>query len=77
VIAPELCDHESTQPVDVRDYTTGGTITVARICVDCLAQLEPGWGCPACDWDTFEDRRFCEVRPTVHHVLIRPCKEHT
>lgn len=73
---PATCDHEDTVPVDVRDHTTGGTVTVARICRDCLVQLEAGWRCPSCDWDTWEEQRLCDPRPTVHHVLVRPCKDH-
>lgn len=76
VVDPKYCPHEETEPVEVRDRTTGGTTVVARICRGCLAQLEAGWGCPACEWDTYEERMLCEPRPTVHHVLIRPCKEH-
>lgn len=75
-VDPAVCPHDDTVPVDVRDHTTGGTVTVARICRDCLAQLEAGWGCPACEWETYEERRLCDYLATVHHVLVRPCKEH-
>lgn len=76
MIDPHLCDHDRHEPVDVRDHATGGTTTVARICVDCLTQLHPGWGCTACAWNTVETRRFCDPHPTQHHYLARPCKEH-
>jgi hypothetical protein len=76
VITPEQCLHPTSEPVDVRDHTTGGTLAVARICVDCLAQLEPGWGCEDCEWTSYETRAMCEPMPTIVHVLVRPCKEH-
>ena len=73
---PAACVHDDTVPVDTRDPDTGDTTTVARLCVDCSAQLAAGWGCPDCDWQSWEDRRLCDPAPTVHHYLARPCKEH-
>lgn len=73
---PNTCPHDDTIPVDVRSHQTGGTVTVARICRDCLAQLHAGWGCPACDWETAEVRRLCDPRVVPLPVLVRPCKEH-
>lgn len=73
---PTTCQHETTVPVDVRDHDTGGTITVARVCTSCLAQLEPGWGCPACEWQSIETRRLCDPHTRTQHALVRPCKEH-
>jgi hypothetical protein len=77
VIDQAVCQHESTEPVDVRSHETGGTVTVARICRDCLVQLEAGWGCGACEWLEVEPpRRLCQTTVSVEHVLVRPCKEH-
>lgn len=70
------CAHGHTEPVDVRDHTTGATTTVARICTDCLDQLHAGWGCPNCEWAEVDVRRLCELGPTIHHVLHRACREH-
>lgn len=73
---PTTCQHETTVPVDVRDHDSGGTRTVARVCTSCLAQLEPGWGCPSCEWSSFGTRELCQRVPTIHRVLVRPCREH-
>lgn len=70
------CVHTDTVPVDVRDHTTGATRTVARLCRTCLAQLHPGWGCPACEWDHHGARQLCDPVNRTTHVLAHPCKEH-
>ncbi|CAI9417292.1 hypothetical protein [Nocardioides sp. T2.26MG-1] len=66
------CPHETSEPVEVRDHTTGGLVTVARICTTCLAQLPAAWGCPACEWS--ETRALCDPVPQL--LLARPCQEH-
>lgn len=73
---PMYCQHENTEPVDVRDHDTGGTRTVARICRDCLLQLEAGWGCGSCEWQEIDVRRLCDPPGITEPVLVRPCKEH-
>lgn len=65
---PATCPHDRTEPVDVRDHTTGGTVTVARICTACLAQLPAAWGCTDCYWT--EARAICE--PAPQRILARP-----
>lgn len=86
-VDPTSCDHVHTEPVyaylhgpnvDVGDQVlvANGGRPVARICVDCLAHLEAGWGCSDCEWHRYELRRLCSTTPDVHHALIRPCKEH-
>lgn len=72
MIDEQVCAHERTEPVDVRDHTTGGTVTVARICRECLTQLPAAWGCADCEWA--EERRVCDVVPT--RVLAAPCAQH-
>jgi hypothetical protein len=69
---PRTCPHDNSQPVEVRDHTTGGTIVVARICTACLEQLPAAWGCTDCEW--VEERVLCQPRPEL--VLARPCQEH-
>lgn len=69
---PRTCPHDVTVPVDVRDHTTGGTTTVARICTTCLARLPTAWGCTVCEW--VEIRNLCE--PVPQRMLARPCQEH-
>lgn len=69
---PARCPHEQSEPVDVRDHTTGGTVTVARICRACLERLPAAWGCPRCEWS--EIYVLCEYQPTL--ILARPCQEH-
>lgn len=76
VIDPRTCRHDDTEPVDVRDYTTGGTTTVARICRACLDELPAGWRCPDCEWVEIETRALCELQATVIRNLVRPCQEH-
>lgn len=71
------CDHGDAAPVDVRDYTTGGTTTVAHICRDCLCRLPANWGCTDCEWQTVETRQLCQVVPDQDLVTIRPCAVHT
>lgn len=73
---PRYCPHTDHVPVEVRSRTTGRIETVARICLDCLTQLHPGWGCPDCEWNTVTERTLSEPTPTTHHVLAAPCKEH-
>lgn len=70
--APVTCTHPASEPVDVRDHTTGGTITVARICTSCLDQLPAAWGCDDCEWT--EIRRVCDEVPS--RVLATPCPRH-
>lgn len=69
---PRTCPHEDSEPVDVRDHTTGATETVARICRACLERLPAAWGCTRCSW--VEERRLCDAVPTL--MLTRPCQEH-
>lgn len=66
------CAHERTEPVDVRDHSTGGTTTVARICTACLDELPAAWGCPDCQW--IEERRMCDPAPRL--LLGQPCPAH-
>jgi len=90
MIDPTTCRHEDTEavyavfhphrhPVQVGDevgYFNGGR-PVARICVDCMAQLPAAWGCPECEWSQIvEPRRLCDEHDTHLDVLDRPCKEH-
>lgn len=72
---PRLCTHAYTVPVDVRDHTTGGTRTVARICTVCLDQLHAGWGCDDCAW-VEGPRRLSDPRVTPLPVLVHPCPAH-
>lgn len=72
---PRTCPHEATEPVEVRDHTTGGTVVVARICTACLDQLPAGWGCGDCEW-VEGPRRLCDLRITPLPILARPCQEH-
>jgi hypothetical protein len=72
MIDPRTCPHEHSQPVDVRDHTTGGTVTVARICTACLEQLPAGWGCTDCEW--VDHRQLCDPGPRL--FLAQPCQEH-
>lgn len=69
---PATCPHDTTQPVDIRSHETGGTLTVARICVACLIQLPTAWGCDQCEWT--QVRRVCDPAPTL--ILAAPCQEH-
>lgn len=69
----QVCPHDTTQPVDVRNHTTGAVETVARICTACLTQLPAAWGCTACEWGE-APRRLCELIPD--QILARPCQEH-
>lgn len=69
---PGTCLHEHSEPVDVRDHTTGTVSTVARICTFCLERLPAAWGCRRCEW--VESRRLCDPIPTL--MLGRPCQEH-
>ena len=69
---PRACTHPASEPVDVRDHTTGGTVTVARICTACLAQLPVNWGCTDCQW--VEVSRLCDVVPQL--VPGYPCPTH-
>lgn len=73
---PDVCTHDETAPVDVRDHTTGGTHTVARICTGCLTQLHRGWGCASCAWEDPGYRTLCDPRIYPLPILTRPCKEH-
>lgn len=66
------CPHETTEPVDIRSHTTGGTITVARICTACLVQLPAAWGCTNCTW--VDTRGLGDPAPTC--ILAQPCQEH-
>lgn len=77
MISPGSCPHTDTVPVDVRDPTTGGTRTVARICTGCLAQLPAWWGCGDCETtEVVLERLLCETAPTFDQVLTRPCPAH-
>ena len=69
---PRSCRHEHSEPVDVRDHTTGATVTVARICTTCLTQLPAAWGCTACEW--VDVRRLCDPVPQL--IPGQPCQEH-
>lgn len=66
------CPHETTEPVDIRNHTTGGTETVARICTACLVELPAAWGCTSCIW--VETRNLADPAPTA--ILAAPCQEH-
>lgn len=69
---PRTCPHEHSQPVDVRDHTTGATETVARICTACLEQLPTAWGCSDCSW--VDVRALCDPGPRL--MLGQPCGVH-
>lgn len=76
-MTPLPCTHADHVPVEslVDDQVT----VVARLCLDCDAQLHAGWGCPACEWQQFaKPRRLCDPinRIDLEHVLVRPCREH-
>jgi hypothetical protein len=69
---PRTCPHEHSEPVEVRNHTTGAVETVARICTACVEQLPAAWGCTRCEW--VEERRLCD--PVDQLMLARPCQEH-
>lgn len=64
------------QPGGPVDILNGGQ-PVARLCPDCDQQLPTNWGCPDCEWETYESRRLCDPEPHVTTICTRPCKEHT
>lgn len=64
VAPPRTCTHPASEPVEVRDYQTGGTIIVAHICLKCLEQLPANWGCTDCEWVEVP-RRLCDDVPTL------------
>lgn len=69
---PRTCPHTDTEPVDVRDPSTGVVGTVARICIGCLDRLPAAWGCGDCSW--IEERSYADIRPTLS--LGSPCPRH-
>lgn len=89
-VDPATCAHEDTVPVfayslgkAIEDLEVGDEVAilndarpVAHLCRDCDAQLEPGWGCVDCEWESYAQRRMCDPKATIQHVLVRPCKEH-
>lgn len=62
------CRHENPLPVT---SVTGAV--VAALCLDCDAQLPPGFGCQDCEY--VEIHAFGQVHP--ERVLSEPCRAHS
>lgn len=71
---PTICTH--ADHVAVETSLDGQVTVVAHLCLDCDAQLHPGWGCPACQWTRHDVTTFSDPHPRLHHALTRPCREH-
>ena len=77
---PNMCAHPRHDPVYAVVHSTDLTgLTwlndgepVARICLDCHAQLPAAWGCTDCEW--VEERRLCD--PVPYRLLARRCPAH-
>lgn len=86
MIAPNRCSHPDTVPVYAYVHPTNPqtgdpvqTVNdgqpVARLCLDCDAQLPAAWGCTDCGW-TPAERRVCDPLNHTPLILTRPCPTH-
>lgn len=67
------CRHTDRVPVDV--LADGRVETVAQLCLDCTAQLHPGFGCEHCEWEEIYTHPVLRLRWWAVLRWLRRCPE--